>query len=83
MKRFVRDHNTSFNLNDVRLLAAQWMAALDSSTSTSFLEHAHQNEDVYKEADSFVEEEIEPELDEESDFDSEVSSNSQDGYDSP
>ncbi len=64
LKSYVRDNNTSFNLTEVRRLAAEWMAALDPDTSASYLEHARSNEDVFKQADNFVEEEIEPELDE-------------------
>ena len=64
LKTYVRDNNTSFSLTEVRTLAAEWMAALDPATSLSYLEHARRNEDIFKQADNFVEEEIEPELDE-------------------
>ena len=84
MKQFIREHNTSFKLNDVHRLVVQWMAALDSSTSTSYLQHARQNEDVFKQADNFVEEEIEPQLDEDDDASvSSASSDSEDETDSP
>ena len=83
MKGFIREHNTSFKLNDVHLLAVQWMTALDSSTSTSYLKHARQNEDVFKQADNFVEEEIEPQLDDNDVSVSSTSSDSDDGTDSP
>ena len=78
MKQFIREHNTSFKLSDVHLLAMQWMAALDSSTSASYLQHARRNEDVFKQADHFVEEEIEPQID---DDDASVSSTSSDSED--
>ena len=29
LKGYVRDNNTSFNLTEVRQLAAEWMTALD------------------------------------------------------
>jgi hypothetical protein len=81
MKGFVREHKTSFKLNDVHLLTVQWMAALDSSTS--YLKHARQNEDVFKQADNFVEEEIEPQLDDSDVSVSSTSSDSEDETDSP
>ena len=83
MKGFIREHNTSFTLNNVHLLAMQWMAALDSSTSTSYLKHARGNEDVFKQADKFVEEEVEPQLDEDDVSASSTSSDSEDEIDSP
>lgn len=67
MKKFIREHNTNFRLNDARMLAMQWMAALDSSTAASYFDHVRQNEDIFKTADNFVEIEIEPKLDEDGD----------------
>ena len=43
------------------------MVALNPATSLSSLEHARGNEDVFKKADNFIEEEIEPKYDENDD----------------
>ena len=81
MIRFLRENNTNFNLNTVRSLAVQWVAALDPPTSKSYIEHVHQNENVFKQADNFVKK-IEPNLDNNSTSDSDISSDSEEEGDS-
>ena len=43
------------------------MVALNPATSLSYLEHGWWSEDVFKKADNFIEEEIEPKLHENDD----------------
>ena len=76
MKRFLHENNTNFNLNTVRSLAVQWMTALDPPALKSYIEHARQNENVFKQADNLVEE-IELNLDNNSTSDSDTSSDSE------
>jgi hypothetical protein len=45
LKSYVREHNTNFRLNDVRNLTQTWMASLDASTATSYLDHARNIEE--------------------------------------
>ena len=57
------------------------MAALDLPTSKSYIEHARQNENMFKQAENFVEE-IELNLGNNSTSDSDISSDSKEGGDS-
>ena len=52
------------------------MVALDPAVSLSHLEHTRRNEGVFKKIDNFVEEEIEPKLDENDDSTDELDSDS-------
>ena len=67
LKAYVRDNNTPFNLTKVRQQGVEHMVALDPTTSLSYLEHTRRNDDVFKKVDNFVEEGIEPTLDENDD----------------
>ena len=55
MKRYVRDHNTTFWLSDVERLASEWIAALDPATAQSYFSHAEQHELIFRKADAYVE----------------------------
>ena len=48
MKRYIRDHNTTFRLSDVERLASEWIAALDSATVQSYFSHAEQHELIFR-----------------------------------
>ncbi|CAF1019173.1 unnamed protein product [Rotaria sp. Silwood1] len=55
MKNYIRDQNTSFKVQDIRELAANWLAACDESTSTGFFEKTKEYETTFKLADHYVE----------------------------
>ncbi|CAF2098836.1 unnamed protein product [Rotaria magnacalcarata] len=55
LKSYVREHNTNFRLSDVRNLTQTWMASLDASTTTSYLDHAQNIENTFKKSDRFAE----------------------------
>ena len=44
------------------MLSVEWMAALDSPTCLSFVEHARQHENTFKKSDQFIEDHIETDL---------------------
>lgn len=69
MKSYIRQNNTSFRLSDVERLASEWMAALDSTTAQSYIEHAQKYELVFRQADAFAEELEEQIKDEDDDID--------------
>ena len=59
---YVRSHNTHFRLGDIRSLSEEYIAALDDETSRRFIDHVRKAEEIFRTADDFVEEEIEPYL---------------------
>ena len=62
MKQFVRDQNTTFRQSDVQLLIEQFMTSMDDKLATSYFHHVQKVEETFKKADAFVEETIEPDL---------------------
>ena len=62
MKTYVRSHNTHFRLSDIRSLSEEYIAGLDDEISRRFIDHARKGEEIFRTADDFVEEEIEPYL---------------------
>ena len=80
LKAYVRTNNTLFHLTNIQSLSQEYMAAVDEDTSVSFIEHARKAEETFRKADSFMEEEIEPNLvdDDDKDIDLDVYLNSAD-----
>jgi hypothetical protein len=60
LKGYVRKNNTSFRLSDITTLSQEYIAALDDCSA--FIEHARKVEVTFRQADRFLEEEIDPEL---------------------
>jgi len=72
LKSYVRKANVNFRLSDVETLVLEFMAAVDKDLAQSFIEHTKKAEEVFKTADAFVEDSIEPQLidtDDDYDFD--------------
>ncbi|CAF4273713.1 unnamed protein product [Rotaria sordida] len=65
LKQYVRDNNVTFKANDVYNLILDLMGGLDTELATSYFEHVEKVEQTFKDADSFLEEDIEPNLVEE------------------
>ncbi|CAF4363310.1 unnamed protein product [Rotaria sp. Silwood2] len=65
LKQYVRDNNVTFKENDVYNLILNFMGALHAELATSYFEHVKKVEQTFKDADSFLEVEIEPNLVEE------------------
>ena len=62
VKTYVRSHNTHFRLSDIRSLSEEYIVGLDDEISRRFIDHARKGEEIFRTADDFVEEEIEPYL---------------------
>lgn len=62
LKDYVRKNNTSFSLNTVHELVAQFIAGFDDKAAQGAIRHAEQIEATYKAADEFLENTIEPRL---------------------
>ena len=60
MKSYIRDNNTRFRLNDVHDLGLEYMAAVDEELATSSFSYVLKHEEVFKAADAYVEEALEP-----------------------
>jgi hypothetical protein len=65
LKNYIRDKNTNFRLVDVHNLAMEYLAAVDKSLSTSYFQHIKRHEDTFKAADEYVQEVVDPTLDDE------------------
>ena len=65
LKQYVRDNNVTFKENDVYNLILDFMGALDTELAMSYFKHVEKVEQMFKDADSFLEEDIEPNLVEE------------------
>ena len=78
LKNFVRKHNTSFRLSDVRHLAMQWISALTPDDSIAYIDHILKIEETFKKSDRFIEE-IEQDIIDEDDDD--VNSEEEDALD--
>ncbi|CAF0765486.1 unnamed protein product [Rotaria sordida] len=77
-KNYIRNNNTNFRLVDVHNLAIEYLAAVDKPLSTSYFQHAKKYEDRFKEADKYVQEMVDPILDESDDDDEIFDDNSSD-----
>jgi hypothetical protein len=71
LKSYVREHNSSFRLGDVRHLTQTWMTAVDASTAISYINHAQNIEATFKKSDRFAEEIEEQIIDDGADNDDE------------
>ncbi|CAF4738344.1 unnamed protein product [Rotaria sp. Silwood2] len=60
VKSYIRENNTPFRLNDVDHLALEYIAAVNEELATSFFFHAIKHEDIFKAGDAYMEEELEP-----------------------
>jgi len=65
LKQYVRDNNVTFKENDVYNLILEFMSGVDRDLATSYFDHVKKIEQTFKDADYFVEEDIEPNLVEE------------------
>ncbi|CAF1445492.1 unnamed protein product, partial [Rotaria sordida] len=65
LKQYVRDNNVTFKANDVYNLILDFMGTLDTELATGYFKHVENIEQTFKDADSFLEEHIEPNLVEE------------------
>jgi hypothetical protein len=72
LKAYIRNNNIRFRLNDIHNLALKYLVALDEQLVTSFFAHALQYEEVFKVADKYVEEEVEPLLQNEEIYDDDM-----------
>ena len=84
LKTYVRSHNTHFRLSDIRSLSEEYVVGLDDETSRRFIDHAQKAEEIFRTADDFVEEEIEPYLfsgDEHSESDLDINSDDEEDVD--
>ncbi|CAF3718439.1 unnamed protein product [Rotaria sp. Silwood1] len=72
LKNYIRDNNTNFRLADIHNLALEYLAAVDESLATSYFKHIKRYEDTFKDADKYVQDVIEPKLDD-ADDDNQVS----------
>ena len=84
LKTYVRSHNTHFRLSDIRSLSEEYIAGLDDETSRRFIDHARKAEEIFRTADDFVEEEIEPYLfsgDEHSESDLDINTDDEENVD--
>jgi len=62
LKDYVRKNNTSFSLNSVRELVAEFIAGFDDKAAWGAIRHAEQVEATYKAVAEFLENTIEPQL---------------------
>jgi hypothetical protein len=62
LKSYVRRENVNFRISDVENLALEFMAAVDKDLAQSFIEHTQKVEEIFKTADAFVEDSVEPQL---------------------
>ena len=62
LKSYVRRENVSFRISDVENLAREFMAAVDKDLARNFIEHTQKVEEIFKTADAFVEDSVEPQL---------------------
>ncbi|CAF4544613.1 unnamed protein product, partial [Rotaria sp. Silwood2] len=67
LKNYIRDNNTNFRLVDVHNLTMEYLAAVDGPLSTSYFQHIKTYEDSFKAADKYVQEVVDPTLDENDD----------------
>ncbi len=67
LKNYIRDNNTNFRLVDVHNLAVEYLAAVDEPLSTSYFQHIKRYEDTFKAADKYVQQVVDPTLDENDD----------------
>ena len=74
LKSYVREHNTNFRLSDVRNLTQTWMASLDASTATSYIDHAQNIENTFKKSDRFTEQIEEQIVDDDDEEDNDIDS---------
>ncbi|CAF4188208.1 unnamed protein product, partial [Rotaria sordida] len=65
LKQYIRDNNVTFKANDVYNLILDLMGGLDTELATSYFKHVEKVEQTFTDADSFLEEDIEPNLVEE------------------
>jgi hypothetical protein len=72
LKNYVREHNTSFRLSDVRALTQTWMNSLDTATAASCLDHAQDIENTFKKSDCFTEQIEEQIIDDEDNEENEM-----------
>lgn len=86
LKSYIRDNNTNFRLADVHNLTLEYLAAVDETLARSYFKHITRYEDTFKEADQYVQDVIEPKLDDtdndeksdDDDDDDEISNNDDD-----
>ena len=84
LKTCVRSHSTHFRLSDIRSLSEKYIPGLDDKTSRQFIDHAQKAEEIFRTADDFVEEEIEPYLfsgDEHSESDLDINTDNEEDVD--
>ncbi|CAF2968883.1 unnamed protein product [Rotaria sp. Silwood2] len=67
LKNYIRDNNMNFRLVDVHNLTMEYLAAVDGPLSTSYFQHIKTYEDSFKAADKYVQEVVDPTLDENDD----------------
>ena len=58
----MRDRNTTFRQSDVECLIEQFMTSMDKKRAMSYFHHVRKVEDTFQKADIYMEEEIEPDL---------------------
>jgi hypothetical protein len=79
LQNYIRDKNTNFRLVDVHNLAMEYLAAVDKPLSTSYFQHIKRHEDTFKAADEYVQEVVDPTLDENDDDETFDDNSSDDG----
>lgn len=82
LKSYIRNQNTNFRLSDVHNLVMEYLAAVDEPLSTSYFQNIKRYEDTFKTADDYVQEVIEPTLDDDDDNASDNSDDNQSVVDS-
>lgn len=65
LKEYVRKDNTRFQLTNVRELAAQFISSYDGDAAIKVIKHTQEIANKFKIADRYVEDNIEPILDDE------------------
>ncbi|CAF4341518.1 unnamed protein product [Didymodactylos carnosus] len=71
LKRYIRENNTRFRQTDIHNFIVEYMSAVGPELCEGYYRHVKKAEDSFKTADNFVEQVIDPDLEEESDCESE------------
>ncbi|CAF1369702.1 unnamed protein product, partial [Didymodactylos carnosus] len=70
LKNYVRENNTRFHLTDVHNFILEYMSAVGPELCESYYRHVKKAEESFKTADNFIEQIIDPDLEDESDCES-------------
>ncbi|CAF0959388.1 unnamed protein product [Didymodactylos carnosus] len=67
LKHYIRENNTRFRLNDIHKFILEYLSAVGPELCQSYFRHARKAEESFKVADNYVEQHIDPDLDEDTD----------------